>query len=445
MRVLVLSHGHPDLGAGGAERAAYSLFQRLKHDSRIENAVFVARAEHEAIGHSAFFGSFRGRPDEILAAPPPVDGFTFQSLNYDLLKQLVEELVAATRPDVVHIHHFIYWGIEIFELFKAAGARVVFTFHEYAAICANYGQMIKTDKRLCYASSPAECSLCIPSMSAGKFFVRQTILQSLLSHVDDFVSPSEFLKKRYVAWGLPATKIAVIENVMDQDVLSESQRQVVLAPVSAGQRRTQAAAMPDRRIVFAFFGQINPYKGVDVLLEAATMLPEPVQDRIEIRLHGENKHYRGGEFGEKLETLLTKTGDVVRPMGAYRNQDVINLMTASDWIVVPSIWWENSPIVIQEARMAGRPLLCSDIGGMAEKVSPGVDLLFTAGSAGALARAITEIVNGATLPEGSSLAELSRSRQQADENAYTTHLAIYQAVATAHMAESAPRRRSRAV
>jgi len=44
-------------------------------------------------------------------------------------------------------------------------------------------------------------------------------------------------------------------------------------------------------------------------------------------------------------------------------------MAAVDWVVVPSIWWENSPLVIQEAFAHGRPVICSDIGGMAEKVA----------------------------------------------------------------------------
>ena len=48
-------------------------------------------------------------------------------------------------------------------------------------------------------------------------------------------------------------------------------------------------------------------------------------------------------------------------------------MSSVDWVVVPSIWWENSPLVIQEAFMHGRPVICSDIGGMAEKVNDGVD------------------------------------------------------------------------
>ena len=55
-------------------------------------------------------------------------------------------------------------------------------------------------------------------------------------------------------------------------------------------------------------------------------------------------------------------------------------MSAADWVVVPSIWWENSPLVIQEAFMAGLPIVCSNIGGMAEKVTDRVNgLHFTVG------------------------------------------------------------------
>jgi glycosyltransferase involved in cell wall biosynthesis len=48
-------------------------------------------------------------------------------------------------------------------------------------------------------------------------------------------------------------------------------------------------------------------------------------------------------------------------------------MSKIDWVVVPSTWWENSPLVIQEAFGHGKPIICSDIGGMAEKVTDGVN------------------------------------------------------------------------
>ncbi len=57
-------------------------------------------------------------------------------------------------------------------------------------------------------------------------------------------------------------------------------------------------------------------------------------------------------------------------------------MATVDWVVVPSIWWENAPLVIQEAFHHKRPVICSGIGGMAESVRDGVDgLWFRAGDA----------------------------------------------------------------
>jgi glycosyltransferase involved in cell wall biosynthesis len=420
--MIILSHGHPELSAGGAERAAYSLFQRLKRDPTVDEVVFVARAEHQAIGHSANLGSFRGRPDEILVAPPSVDGFTFQSFGYDVLKQLVDELVGSIQPDVVHIHHFLYWGVEIFELFRQAGVKVVFTAHEYAAICSNYGQMVKVDGRLCYAASPAECGLCFPATSAGKFFVRTTILRSMFDHIDEFIAPSEFLKERYVAWGMPAEKIHVIENLLDAAVLTRGLARLAGAPdENTGAAKDEA----DQRVVFGYFGQINPFKGIDILLQAASVLPDEIRKMIEIRVHGENKHYRETEFGKRVDELLADTKDVVRLMGSYRNEDVSDLMSACDWIVMPSIWWENSPVVIQEARIAGCPLICANIGGMAEKIDSSTDLLFPARSPGSLAELMRKIVRQRLRPSAQRLDELARSRSSADEIHFAHHQALY--------------------
>jgi glycosyltransferase involved in cell wall biosynthesis len=79
--------------------------------------------------------------------------------------------------------------------------------------------------------------------------------------------------------------------------------------------------------------------------------------------------------------------------GAYDHAAVPRLMADVDWIVVPSRWWENSPLVIQEAFMHGRPVICSDIGGMREKVTNGVNgLHFVVSNPGKLAETITTAV-----------------------------------------------------
>ncbi len=76
----------------------------------------------------------------------------------------------------------------------------------------------------------------------------------------------------------------------------------------------------------------------------------------------------------------------LRHCGPYENARVHELMRSAHAVLVPSVWWENSPLVIQEALLNRRPVICSDIGGMAEKVRDGLDgFHFRAGSAHALA------------------------------------------------------------
>jgi len=68
----------------------------------------------------------------------------------------------------------------------------------------------------------------------------------------------------------------------------------------------------------------------------------------------------------------------------------VERMRDVDWIVAPSIWWENDPLVLQEALAAGRPVIASDIGGMAEAVRrQSLGLLAPEGDADALAATLT--------------------------------------------------------
>jgi len=79
--------------------------------------------------------------------------------------------------------------------------------------------------------------------------------------------------------------------------------------------------------------------------------------------------------------------------GSYDHDDLPRLMAEIDWVVVPSRWWENSPLVIQEAFLHGKPVICSDIGGMAEKVSDGVNgLHFRVGNATSLAATLERAI-----------------------------------------------------
>jgi len=149
-----------------------------------------------------------------------------------------------------------------------------------------------------------------------------------------------------------------------------------------------------------FFGQITPFKGVHVLLEAMKILAEDDECDAHLWIHGANLDLQYPSYQNEFNELLEATEQNVTFIGRYDPDELPELIANVDWVVVPSIWWENSPLVIQEAFFHGRPVICSDIGGMAEKVSDGVNgMHFRVGDSQGLAQAIRRAVSSPVLWE----------------------------------------------
>ena len=128
----------------------------------------------------------------------------------------------------------------------------------------------------------------------------------------------------------------------------------------------------DGPLRIGFFGQISRLKGIGVLFETAKILEAEGYTKVVFDIHGD---YRGQppEFQKEFLDQLAEAGSNIRFMGPYEPGRVDLLMQQVDVTIVPSIWWENSPVVVQEAFRNRRPVICSNIGGTAEKVRDGVD------------------------------------------------------------------------
>ena len=358
-RILVMAHAHPDFSLGGGEIAAYNLFKAYREDTAVQEAWFLARADR---GRGATGQISLRRPNEYLWEQAVHDWHRMKALHQESVVTWFADLIRALQPTAVHTHHYAHLGLEYLRVIKQVdpAIKIVMTLHEYMAICRNQGQMIKTGSfRLCSRSSPDDCSRCFPDTTSEDFWLRKHYFMSHFDLVDEFVSPSAFLKQRYVDWGLNADKITVIENGQaDEEPLPPR-------PLAAGETRSR----------FGFFGQITPYKGLDVVLEALALLKKEDSNRIVLEVHGANLELQPEEYRNKVERLrapLMERG-VVQWVGPYQPHELRSRMAGVDWVVVPSIWWENSPMVIQEAFGCGRPLVVSDIGGMKEKVRDGYD------------------------------------------------------------------------
>jgi glycosyltransferase involved in cell wall biosynthesis len=101
--------------------------------------------------------------------------------------------------------------------------------------------------------------------------------------------------------------------------------------------------------------------------------------------------FDGDEYVREVKQKLDECRGRVLLRGAYTQEELPSRLRDVAWVVVPSIWWENSPLVIQEAFMHRRPVITSNIGGMAEKVTDGVDgLHFRAGDPVHLAEVLAQ-------------------------------------------------------
>lgn len=378
--VLMVSHAHPDFSKGGGEVAAHHLHEGLNQLPFWASHFLGRHALPGLVDPEQLFLRHRGEQETLFHAE--ADFFTFSSRGPQGLHRQFLALLERLQPGVVHLHHYWQVGLEMIGWVRHWNPRVpvVVTLHEFLAICAQNGQMLKTNGQLCTASGPAVCHACLPAHRPVDFQLRQRYLQAFFREVDHFIAPSQFLRQRYIDWGLPAEKITVLEN---------------------GQRYPQAAppaetlARPRRR--FAFFGQLNPFKGIDVLLEAWALLPLRLRQLASLEIHGGANHLPDA-FKARLDGLLDQAHRSVKAYGPYAGEDLPRLIAGVDWVVMPSIWWENSPMVIQEAFLHGRPMIVGDIGGMAEKVRDGVDgLHFRARNPAALAEVLARAIEDESL------------------------------------------------
>ncbi len=405
-RVLFIAHNHPALHPGGTEIFAHDLFSALKADG--VPALFLActNQTHRQQKPGTNFQTLGRSADEVILWAGHFDHFYQSQIDLHGIVPDLSNLLRSFRPDIVHVHHTLLLGVEMLFLIRRVlpRAKIVYTLHDYYPICANDGQMVTpATHALCTGASPDACHRCFPDRTPDKFVLREKHLKTMLGLVDRFLSPSRFLRERYIAWGLPAERIDVMPNGRPE----------------TGRAAPRAVADGGRRDVFGYFGNLSPYKGVRVALAAAKRLVESGETGFRMEVHGGAPFQTEGFKGDVAEAIES-CGGRVSAHGPYRRDEMATLLGRVDWVLTPSIWWENAPLVIQEAFQQGRPVICSGIGGMAEAVRDGVDgLHFRPGDPVDLARVLDRALNepglwerlAANVPAVPGIVERARSHR----------------------------------
>jgi len=420
LKILLVSHGYPPRAGGGAEHYTAEIAQGLARRGHTVD-VLAARKEislpdlvwqesevqcvrlHELV-NNLFYERFE------------------ETWEHPAIERLFAERVAALAPEVVHFQHLLGWS---FRCTQVDAARVYFTLHDYWLSCPRFGQRRHADGGLCERVEHERCGTCLPSFKFSQTPLQRGVGRTLagvraltgldlgplarravpagagaeaeafdparatefakaarirmarvrelvLPCVRRFFAPSHFLRERFLAeWGLPPERVLYLP----------------LGIEGAG-----AAAPPRVRsgpLRVAFLGTLIAAKGPQLLLEAWGRIDPRLRAGAELALYGPRGHEPA--FQAELDRLARACGAELA--GPIPRAEVPGLLARTDLLVVPSLWWENAPLVIQEALVARTPLLVADAGGMAELVEPEVDgWRFALGDPAALAAMLGKLL-----------------------------------------------------
>ena len=407
MRLLLVAHNFLPAHAAGTEvytgQLARSL-QALGHDVHLlATEKDVARPD----------GSVVRRQWEGLEVTELTNNLFHASFEETWSNPRMEALFAAElerlRPDVVHFHHLLYLSIGCVERAVAAGVPVFFTLHDFWLQCARFGQRLHPDGEICHRIDFERCGSCLATFKFRQSRLEQVTGRALallksgtgldlsaaakraaasvrknsgatpaepdaqrsaemaqlaatrdramrervLPGVVQFLAPSRFLRERFLEWGIAPEHIVHVPTGLDRERFP------------AHLRRRRAGESTPLRV--AFLGTYARHKAPHLVLEAWARLPAALRERASLELRGPAT--QDAEYIGNLHTLAAQCGAALLP--ALERKDVPDYVAGLDLLVVPSVWYENSPMVIHEALSLETPLVVSNLGGMAELVEPG--------------------------------------------------------------------------
>lgn len=387
-RVLHISPSHPELCDDDAAQAAHALF--LGARSAGLEADFLAccqpGTDQALFKPGAVITGFDGRPHEYLFLPDSLEQVWHRNLNLRTLTCFAEFL-QDLRPQVVHFHHFKTLGLDLFLVARRSlpEARLVLTLHDFHGICRADGEMVRPkDGTLCERASQVRCHQCFPETSPEMFRLREDWVKHAFSAMDAFIAPTEFVRRRYLAWGLPAEKVHVVPDAHTDLTLSPDR--AMIPP--------RCAAEPANR--FGVLGAPLDEAALCLLLDALEIYGVTSAPPIIVELSGADVRQASNACRERLERCFAAPVGL-QPVRLRRagGDGRAALMACVDWVLVPSAHWEACGRMVSAAFMSGKPPICGNIGGLAERVRHDTDgLLYEAGDpaslAAALKRATTE-------------------------------------------------------
>lgn len=358
----------------------------------------------------------------------PMSGQTSMvELSYDnrLAAKYFEQVLVTFKPEVVHFFHLNRLGTGLIELAVRAGIPAFMTPTDFWAICPT-GQLVLCNGSLCLGPS-AYAGNCVKHFaettqkgltgilakwlptSLAALLARLTqagvmppyphrvevqaissrlqINIARLNQLNGIVAPNRFMSETLVQHGISAQLITQSAFGINVD------RNVANAP-------RRSLRQPFR---IGYIGTLAPHKGCHILIDAFKALPS---GRAMLKIYGSPKDFP--EYANKLQQLVGTRQNAIAFCGTFHNSKIGEVLAGLDVLVVPSLWYENTPLVVYSAQAAYCPVIASDFPGISEVIRDEVNgLLFEAGNQKALAKQLLRLLDEPGLTE-----QLSTHAQQ---------------------------------
>lgn len=306
------------------------------------------------------------------------------------MRPVLEEVLRDIKPSLVHVTHLVNHTAALLEVTQQLGIRTYATFTDFFGFCLNNklegvgGSLCggpstsRTNCVACYleaassnaandawvrrASRPWRARLIaeaanlgrrLPNLRGGRL---DGLIEDIARRPDTLaslynsgyvaaVAPTRFLRCAYERNGITVP----LKNIgfgVDIDRSPKPQRS------------------PGHTPVIGFIGQIAPHKGTDLLVEAFRRLP---RKSAELRIYGPEDQ----DVTYLRQLKQRADGFDVRFMGTFGQERIAEVLRDIDLLVIPSRWYENSPLVLLNALATHTPVLVSDVEGMTEFLNRG--------------------------------------------------------------------------
>jgi glycosyltransferase involved in cell wall biosynthesis len=417
MKVLLTTHQFFPTPAGGTEVLARDTgleMLRRGHEVHILTANRDLRAKPDDVVYEDY--EYQGLKVRALGLPVRPGALKSVRREYDneLVARHAQRYVEELAPDVAHIFHAARLSASIIDVFKRAGVPIVFTATDFWAICVR-STLMKPSGELSegpddISSNCLECRQIERLMPRthvlrkalyGKKFYRKTAERALAGRRKEHPSMAvarlvlartQFLRERFnsVDAILAPSKVIyerLTANGIDPELVRMSPYGINVARFGDDLGRPSREEIDGIRLGYA--GQIHPQKGVHLLIEAFKSLPH--DKNVTLRIFGNL-----GQIPDYTRQLYEKADSDPRIefVGVLPSEQIAEEMKKNvDVLVVPSMWYENTPVVILEAFAAKTPVVATDLGGISQVVHHEENgLLFGLGDAQDLARQLKRLV-----------------------------------------------------